>query len=75
MPALYWWEAYTLPRGALEARVSADPLIGFGTILGGTYAAGYLVSLLHYGLHAKMRSTFAGFKKNKPLQQVAPKAQ
>jgi len=62
MAALYWWEAYTVHKGTLEAAVAANPLAGYGIILLGTCAAGLAVAVAHNLFHSKLQTLFGGKK-------------
>ena len=59
MAALYWVEAWVVPRGAFESRVAADPVAGYAAILAATCAAGYAVAVVHNRVHSLLSSRLA----------------
>lgn len=59
MAALYWFEAYVLPRGWLAEQVNKDPRKGYAIIYGGICVASYVCAVLHHTLHSKVGKLFS----------------
>lgn len=54
MLAMFWAEAWLLPRGALAALAQARPLAGFGVIAGGTLASTAALAGAQAWVHARL---------------------